>query len=152
MAFWQTFGSPSFSCRSVSYCVFIAVPEIHLNHSRKPVVFRNEGLEAVTLQGSLQHLPGEAQVYFGHTLVKVNSQLRKVAFFVMALPYRDASLAMAFERECTETFWEGMYGRLSFEARNDLNQANGWQIKQFLIQKTEARGGSTYETDALLQP
>jgi hypothetical protein len=37
----------------------------------------------------------------------VNGQLRKVAFFVMALPYSDASFVMAFERECTETFWEG---------------------------------------------
>jgi hypothetical protein len=26
---------------------------------------------------------------------------------VMALPYSDASFVMAFERECTETFWEG---------------------------------------------
>ena len=33
--------------------------------------------------------------------------LRKVAFFVMALPYSDAVFVQAFERECTETFWEG---------------------------------------------
>ena len=44
---------------------------------------------------------------FGHALAKVNGQLRKVAFFVMALPYSDATFVMAFERECTETFWEG---------------------------------------------
>jgi len=37
----------------------------------------------------------------------VNGRLRKVAFFVMALPYSDATFVMAFERECTETFWEG---------------------------------------------
>ena len=55
----------------------------------------------------LLHRPGEAQVDFGHALAKVNGQLRKVAFFVMALPYSDASFVMAFERECTETFWEG---------------------------------------------
>ena len=55
----------------------------------------------------LAHPPGEAQVDFGHALAKVNGQLRKVAFFVMALPYSDASFVMAFERECTETFWEG---------------------------------------------
>ncbi len=55
----------------------------------------------------LVHRPGEAQVDFGHALAKVNGQLRKVAFFVMALPYSDASFVMAFERECTETFWEG---------------------------------------------
>ena len=44
---------------------------------------------------------------FGHALVKVNGVLRKVAFFVMALPYSDAVFVQAFERECTETFWEG---------------------------------------------
>jgi transposase len=53
------------------------------------------------------HRPGEAQVDFGYALAKVNGQLRKVAFFVMALPYSDAAFVMAFERECTETFWEG---------------------------------------------
>lgn len=55
----------------------------------------------------LVHPPGEAQVDFGQALVRVNGQLRKVAFFVMALPYSDALFVMAFERECTETFWEG---------------------------------------------
>ena len=55
----------------------------------------------------LLHLPGEAQVDFGHALANVNGRLRKVAFFVMALPHSDATLVMAFERECTETFWEG---------------------------------------------
>ena len=55
----------------------------------------------------LLHRPGEAQVDFGHALANVNGQLRKVAFFVMALPYSDATFVMAFERECTETFWEG---------------------------------------------
>jgi len=55
----------------------------------------------------LMHRPGEAQVDFGYALAKVNGQLRKVAFFVMALPYSDAAFVMAFERECTETFWEG---------------------------------------------
>lgn len=55
----------------------------------------------------LVHRPGEAQVDFGHALARVNGRLRKVAFFVMALPYSDASFVMAFERECTETFWEG---------------------------------------------
>jgi len=55
----------------------------------------------------LVHRPGEAQVDFGHAAVKVSGTLRKVAFFVMALPYSDAPFVMAFERECTETFWEG---------------------------------------------
>jgi transposase len=55
----------------------------------------------------LAHEPGEAQVDFGQALVGMGGRLRKVAFFVMALPYSDAFFVMAFERECTETFWEG---------------------------------------------
>ena len=55
----------------------------------------------------LVHPPGEAQVDFGYALVKMNGQLRKVAFFVLALPYSDAVFVQAFDRECTETFWEG---------------------------------------------
>ena len=55
----------------------------------------------------LIHRPGEAQVDFGYALVRVCGVLRKVAFFVMALPYSDALFVMAFERECTESYWEG---------------------------------------------
>jgi transposase len=55
----------------------------------------------------LIHRPGEAQVDFGYALANVAGQLRKVAFFVMALPHSDAVFVQAFERECTETFWEG---------------------------------------------
>src|ERR1019366_9205681 len=58
----------------------------------------------------LRHRPGEAPVDFGHALANVNGQLRKAAFFVMALPSSDATFVMAFERECTATFWEG-HGR-----------------------------------------
>jgi transposase len=55
----------------------------------------------------LSQRPGEAQVDFGYALVHMNGVLRKVAFFVMALPFSDAMFVTAFERECTETFWEG---------------------------------------------
>ena len=55
----------------------------------------------------LIHRPGEAQVDFGEALVKVSGVLRKVHFLVMALPYSDAFFVVAFERECTETWWEG---------------------------------------------
>lgn len=55
----------------------------------------------------LVHRPGEAQVDFGFALVKMKGELRKVAFFVMALPHSDAFYIQAFERECTESFWEG---------------------------------------------
>jgi hypothetical protein len=55
----------------------------------------------------LIHRPGEAQVDFGYALVKVCGALRKVGFFVMVLPYSDVFFVMAFERECTESYWEG---------------------------------------------
>jgi transposase len=62
----------------------------------------------------LVHPPGEAQVDFGQALVNLNGQLRKVFFFVLALPYSDASFVLAFERECTETFWEGHVQAFAF--------------------------------------
>jgi len=46
-------------------------------------------------------------VDFGYALAKVSGVLRKVGFFVMVLPYSDAFFVMAFERECTESYWEG---------------------------------------------
>lgn len=55
----------------------------------------------------LAHLPAEAQFDFGYALARICGRLRKVAFMVMALPYSDAFFVQAFERECTETFWEG---------------------------------------------
>ena len=55
----------------------------------------------------LIHRAGEGQVDFGYALAKVAGQLRKVAFFVMVLPFSDAFFVMAFERECTESYWEG---------------------------------------------
>ncbi|MGH7866819.1 MAG: IS21 family transposase [Candidatus Dormibacteraceae bacterium] len=55
----------------------------------------------------LTHRPGEAQVDFGHALVKLNGVLVKRPFFVMALPYSDAFFVQMFERESTEFVWEG---------------------------------------------
>ena len=55
----------------------------------------------------LIHRPREAQVDFGYALAKVSGVIRKVAFFIMALPYSDAFFVMCFERECTESYWEG---------------------------------------------
>jgi transposase len=55
----------------------------------------------------LRHEPGEAQVDFGHALVKFQGELIKAAFFVMVLPYSDAVYVRAYPRECTETFQDG---------------------------------------------
>ena len=62
----------------------------------------------------LKHPPGEAQVDFGYALVKMAGVLRKVAFFVMALPHSDAVFVKAYERECTETFWDGHVQAFAF--------------------------------------
>ena len=55
----------------------------------------------------LSHPPGEAQVDFGEATANLNGQERKVALFVMTLPYSGAIFIQAFPRECTETFLEG---------------------------------------------
>ena len=55
----------------------------------------------------LHHPPGEAQVDFGFALICLAGQLRKIAYFVMALSHSDSLFVMTCERECTETFWEG---------------------------------------------
>jgi len=62
----------------------------------------------------LVHRVGEAQVDFGYALAKVSGALRKVGFFVMVLPYSDAFFVMAFERECTESYWEGHVRALEY--------------------------------------
>ena len=62
----------------------------------------------------LTHPPGEAQVDFGHAVVKMSGVLRKICFFVMALPYSDAFFVRAYERECTETFWDGHVRAFAF--------------------------------------
>ena len=55
----------------------------------------------------LSQPPGEAQVDFGHALVNLNGVLTRCPFFVMTLSHSDAFYVQIFERECTETFWEG---------------------------------------------
>jgi transposase len=55
----------------------------------------------------LVHRPGEAQVDYFHAVAKIAGRLRKVAIFLMALPYSDAFFMMCTPRECTESFWAG---------------------------------------------
>ena len=55
----------------------------------------------------LVHRPGEAQSDFGTATVIYRGQERKVAMFVMSLPFSDALFFQIFPRECTETFQEG---------------------------------------------
>ena len=62
----------------------------------------------------LKHPLGEALVDFGYALVTMAGVLRKVAFFVMALPHYDAFFVKAYERKCTETFWDGRVQAFAF--------------------------------------
>jgi len=65
----------------------------------------------------LTHTPGEAQVDFGTALVKMAGVLRKFVFFVMVLPHSDVFFVKAYERECTETFWDGHVSAFKFFKR-----------------------------------
>jgi transposase len=62
----------------------------------------------------LVHRPGEAQVDFGWALVRVGGLLRRLPFFVMALPHSDALFVQVFERITTETLWEGHLRAFAF--------------------------------------
>lgn len=62
----------------------------------------------------LRHEPGEAQVDFGHAVIKLKGVLTKVAFFIMALPYSDAFFVVAYPRECLETFQDGHVRAFAF--------------------------------------
>jgi len=55
----------------------------------------------------LEHRPGEAQSDYGQATVVYRGRERKVAVFIMSLPYSDAVFCQIFPRECTETFQEG---------------------------------------------
>ncbi len=62
----------------------------------------------------LVHRAGEAQVDFGHAHVKWNGVLVKVAYIAVTLPYSDVMFVRAYERECTETFWDGHVHAFAF--------------------------------------
>lgn len=81
----------------------------------------------------LSHRPGEGQVDFGYALARVCGVLRKVAFFVMALPFSDAFFVMAFERECTESYWEG-HAR-AFEFFGGVPQRISYDNSKVLVSK-----------------
>src|SRR5262245_54790195 len=55
----------------------------------------------------LLHPPGQAQCDYGHATVIVAGQRCRAAFFVLTLPHSGARFAVAYPRECTETFHAG---------------------------------------------
>jgi len=81
----------------------------------------------------LDHRAGEAQVDFGYALAKVCGQLRKVGFFVMVLPHSDAFFVMVFERECTESYWEGHVR--AFEFFGGVPQRISYDNSRVLVSK-----------------
>jgi len=62
----------------------------------------------------LHHEPGEAQVDFGHAVVKMDGVLTKAMFFVMVLAHSDGIFVVAYPRECMETFQDGHVRAFSF--------------------------------------
>ena len=81
----------------------------------------------------LVHRPGEAQVDFGYALAKVSVVLRKVALFIMALPYSDAFFVAAFEKECSESYWEGHVR--AFEFFGGVSQRISYDNTRVLVSK-----------------
>jgi transposase len=81
----------------------------------------------------LDHRPGEAQVDFGYALVKVCGELRKMGFFVMVLPHSDVFFVMVFERECTESYWEGHVR--AFEFFGGVPQRISYDNSRVLVSK-----------------
>lgn len=84
----------------------------------------------------LRHPPGEAQVEFGHALVNEAGRLRKVAFFVMVLPYSDAVFVKVYERECTETFWDGHVEAFEFfggVSRRIVHDNTGVAVRRIMV-------------------
>jgi transposase len=81
----------------------------------------------------LVHRPGEAQVDFGYALAKVSGVLRKVALFIMALPYSDAFFVAAFEKECGESYWEGHVR--AFEFFGGVPQRISYDNSKVLVSK-----------------
>ena len=62
----------------------------------------------------LKHPPGRSAGGLRACVGEDGGVLRKVCFFVMTLPYSDAFFVRAYERECTETFWDGHVRAFAF--------------------------------------
>jgi transposase len=88
----------------------------------------------------LVHHPGDAQADFGAATVVYRGQERKVAMFVMSLPFSDALFCQIFPRECTETFQEGHRRAFEFFAAvpKRISYDNG---RIAVVKLIEKRGG-----------
>jgi transposase len=89
----------------------------------------------------LVHRPGEAQADFGEAVVVYRGQERKVAMFVMSLPFSDALFCQIFPRECTETFQEGH--RRAFEFFGGVPARITYDNSRIAVTKViQKRGGA----------
>jgi transposase len=95
----------------------------------------------------LTHPAGEAQVDFGEATVVYRGQPRKVAVFVMSLPFSDALFCQIFPRECTETFQEGH--RRAFEFFGAVPKRISYDNTKIAVVKVIQRRGGVFTREFL---
>jgi transposase len=95
----------------------------------------------------LSHRPGEAQADFGEATVVYRGQERKIAFFVMTLPYSDAIFCQAFPRECTESFQEGH--RRAFEFFGGVPKRISYDNSRIAVTKIIQKRGGAFTAEFL---
>jgi len=95
----------------------------------------------------LAHRPGEAQADFGEATVIYRGQERKVAFFVMTLPYSDVLFCQAFPRECTESFQEGH--RRAFEFFGGVPNRISYDNSKIAVSKVIQKRGGVFTAEFL---
>lgn len=95
----------------------------------------------------LAHRPGEAQADFGEATVIYRGQERKIAFFVMTLPFSDALFCQAFPRECTESFQEGH--RRAFEFFGGVPKRISYDNSRIAVSKVIQKRGGVFTAEFL---
>jgi transposase len=95
----------------------------------------------------LAHRPGEAQSDFGEATVIYRGQARKVAMFVMSLPFSDALFCQIFPRECTETFQEGH--RRAFEFFHGVPKRITYDNTKIAVAKVIQKRGGVFTREFL---
>lgn len=95
----------------------------------------------------LAHRPGEAQSDFGEATVIYRGQKRKVAMFVMSLPFSDALFCQIFPRECTETFQEGH--RRAFELFRAVPKRITYDNTKIAVAKVIQKRGGVFTREFL---
>jgi transposase len=95
----------------------------------------------------LVHRPGEAQADFGAAMVVYRGQERKVAMFVMSLPFSDTLFCQIFPRECTETFQEGH--RRAFEFFGGVPKRISYDNSRIAVVKLIQKRGGVFTREFL---